>query len=157
MGLFDHFQDEEHTIINGRGVLGGEGASEFETITSKPTPGQNGQHSPGYTFTLHCMNCSSQVGVSVGWVELVDLSAGEIPNDPDSGKPWLFSEGKATPPCWCPKCGKPLIVFLSPDEASKYVRTGVQMGAVNEQGVIARMHQIRSARQAYGQQRPQPR
>lgn len=153
MGLFDEFQGEEHLIHNKQGVLGGEGFDEFETITAKQIPGQNGAPSPGYVFTLHCLSCSYQQGVQIGWTELVDLSAGALPTDPDNGQRWTFNGGKASPPCNCQKCGKTLYVYMTPDEAQRYVRTGVQTGAVNEAGVIHRVQQVRQQLAAYQQQR----
>jgi len=150
----DDFADEELLIAGQQGVLAGDGFQHMETIQSKVTPGQNGQASPGYTFELHCINCSTKNGVQVSWLELVDLSAGAVPMDPDLRRPWIFNRGKATPPCACGRCGKPLAIFMTPDEAQRYVRTGIQIGALGEQDVMRRVGQIRQQQAAaYGQRR----
>jgi hypothetical protein len=150
----EDFADDEQVIAGQQGVLAGDGFQHMETIQSKVTPGKNGQPSPGYTFVLHCINCSTKNGVEVSWLELVDLSAGAVPMDPDMRRPWIFNKGKATPPCACGRCGKPLFVFMTPDEAQRYVRTGVQMGALPEPAVLQRVHAIRQQQQAaYGQRR----
>jgi hypothetical protein len=149
----EDFADEEQAIASQQGVLAGDGFQHIETIQSKSTPGKDGKPSPGYTFELHCINCSTKNGVEVSWTELVDLSAGAIPMDPDARRPWIFAKGKATPPCACGRCGKALFVFMTPDEAQRYVRTGIQIGAIPETAVMQRVHAIRQQQAAYGQRR----
>jgi len=150
----EDFEDEELLIAGQQGVLAGDGFQHMETIQSKVTPGPNGQPSPGYTFELHCINCSTKNGVMVSWLELVDLSAGAIPMDPDLRRPWLLNDRKATPPCSCGRCGKALAVYMTPDEAQRYVRTGIQIGAIQEALVMQRVHAIRNQQAAaYGQRR----
>lgn len=146
----DDFADEETLIAGQQGVLAGDGFQNIETIQSKLTPGQNGHPSPGYTFELHCIQCATKNGVSVSWAELVDLSAGAIPMDPDQRRPWIFNDGKATPPCACGRCRKQLFVYMTPDEAQRYVRTGIQIGAVSEPAVMQRIGAIRQQQAAYG-------
>jgi len=153
MGIYDDFQNDQEVIDNAQGVLAGDGFRDFETIREKMTPGQNGQPPPGYTFTLHCLGCANQNAVSVSWLELVDLAAGAVPIDPDSRRPWIFHQGKTTPPITCGHCAKQIYLYMTPDQCQRYVKAGVQAGGVSEAYIAQRVQQIRQHQAAYGQRR----
>jgi len=149
MGLYDDFQNDTEVIDNAQGVLAGDGFTDFETIREKMTPGQGGQPSPGYTLTLHCLNCSNQNAVSLSWIELVDVAAGAVPVDPDTGHRWIFHGGKATPPIRCGHCQKQIFLYMTPDQCQRYVRSGIQQGAIDPNYVGQRTAAIRQQAAAY--------
>lgn len=153
MGIHDDFQNDQEVIDNAQGVLGGDGFREFETIKEKMTPGQGTQPPSGYTFILHCLNCSNNNAVSIGWVELVDVAGGAVPVDPDTGHRWRFNAGKATPQIWCAHCRKEIFVYLTPDQCQRYVRAGIQAGALDQTYVAQRTQAIRQQMAAYAQRR----
>jgi len=158
MGLYDDFQNDQDVIDNAQGVLSGEGFKDFETIQEKMTPGQNGGPSPGYTFSIHCIGCANKNAISVSWGEIVDLAAGTVPVDPDSRRPWIYTAvpgggGKTTPPIACGHCAKQIFLYMTPDQCHRYVRAGIQAGAISEAQVAQRIQQIRQHQAAYQQQR----
>ena len=142
----EDFQNDRDVIDNAQGVLAGDGFSEFETIKEKMTPGNP---SPGYTFALHCVQCSAHNAVAVSWIELVDVAAGAVPVDPDSGHRWIFHDKKATPPIRCGQCQKQLFLYMTPDQCQRYVRSGIQAGALDPNYVGQRTQLIRQQAGAY--------
>lgn len=154
MSIHEDFQNDEDVIDNAQGVLGGDGFREFESIKEKMTKNPTAGGPPlGYTFMLHCLGCSNQNAVSISWLELVDLAGGAVPLDPDSRRPWLFHQGKATPPISCGHCAKQIFLYMTPDQCQRYVRAGIQVGGVDQNYVMQRTQQIRQQAAAYGPRR----
>lgn len=146
------FEDDRKAIDNAQGVLAGEGFNQFEKVEEKMTPGHGGP-SPGWTFTIHCVNCANQIGIEIGWPELIELSAGAIPTDRDNGQRWTYKDRQASPPCTCAFCGKPVFIYMTPDQAGRYVSAGIGAGVLDRDRTMQMVVQVRQSVAAYQQQR----
>lgn len=144
------FEDDRKVIDNAQGVLGGEGFNQFEKVEEKMTPGRGGP-SPGWTFTLHCVNCANQNGVEIGWAELMELAGGAIPTDRDNGQRWKYQDGHASPPCTCAYCRNTLFVYMTPDQAGRYVKGGIEAGVLDRDGTMRYIAGVRQSVAAYQQ------
>jgi hypothetical protein len=138
-----NFRDVEKQLSRNQGVLAGDAWSDQERIDN-----QVNSERLGWDFTCRCQTCGRPVKITVVWGELIVASCGLVPQDADSGQPWVFHQGFLYPPITC-GCGKEIHVPMTPDMASRFIATGVQMQILNPQQVAHEQQVARSR----GQQR----
>jgi hypothetical protein len=122
---FDDFGDILGDNDDG-GVFAGSGHKVFEHIKQTVQPG-------GVQVEMQCRVCGVPRGILVEWPELFVIGTNG-PNTPVILPPgWQLSEKNRTAflSMPCPKCGKPLAVHFTPDEAAKHVSNATRSGLLN--------------------------
>jgi hypothetical protein len=117
MGHFDDVEDELGKI---NGVLDSDALRNQERIIEKLNP-----QGIGYDFHANCQNCNRQNSVTLTWPEIIVASAGLLPVDEHSRRPWIAGRGAMFPPIGCAACGEQLLVPVTPDKAERYLRAGM--------------------------------
>jgi hypothetical protein len=106
----------------GFGVLSGAGAEDHYDVQEKPIAPH------GVTYVVTCDNCGTEQEITIAWQQIVDASARKIPTDPETRMPWGYKDGKLFPQLGCARCRSPISIGMTPDEAERKVRAGVNAG-----------------------------
>lgn len=106
------------------GVLGGEGAQTYDRVKAKTTPN-------GVVFEVPCAGCGREQGVMAPWPEVAIMAVGQQP-----GNTWLYNQhaGGFMPNLAC-RCRINVRLVVTPDECSRYLRSGMAAGAVGGQDI----------------------
>lgn len=136
----NHFSDINLGSL-GAGSLSGLGADDHYSSTSKMTPDGSGM-----SFEVVCDPCGNRQEVLVSWDELIFVSVGiPAPGNPNS-PPWAYDQrhGALYPDVGCANCGrKETRCLLTPDEAQRHLKAGVQAGRINSQYINSSAEQAR--------------
>lgn len=127
-----HFSDVQELVqedaTGGFGALGGLGAANHYSVN-----GRLAQDGSGMQFTVVCDNCGAKNNVTISWQELIIVGHARKPNG------WTYQNGRLYPETGCANsgCGYLTTVQLTPDEAGKYVKSGVAAGKLDPRQVQA--------------------
>lgn len=101
------------------GVLGGEGASSHDRVTTKVAR-------EGVLFTIPCAGCGREQGMMAPWPEIAVMAVGAQP-----GNTWIYNQhvGGFVPNLAC-RCRANVRLAVTPDECSRHLRSGVAARAV---------------------------
>lgn len=127
-----HFSDvqelAQEDATAGFGALGGLGAANHYSVNARLAPDGSGM-----VFTVVCDNCGSKNNVTIFWQELIIVAHARKPNG------WTYQNGRLYPETGCANsgCGYLTTVQLTPDEAGKYVKSGIAAGKLPAQHVQA--------------------
>jgi hypothetical protein len=137
----DAFSDVDNFLRKqGAGALGGEGVDTFLNPEVKPDAN-------GISVITKCEGLDCPIKIDVAWPELIFIMNGAPPPN------WYYFNGHFRPHVGCPRCGKEIVIGLTPEECQKYVQSGVQAARVPAQAV----QQIsQAAQQARAQAQGQP-
>ncbi len=119
-------EDDEDFRTDGLGVLGGEGGTFLEKVTTSTTPA-------GIASKCTCGQCSRQCVVTVGYEEAVIGSLKLMPPD------WQYDQRSNSiyPNVACGACPYLLKLLFTPQELKRHVERAVSEGLLPRQQVQA--------------------
>lgn len=106
------------------GVLGGEGASTHDRVTTKVIP-------QGVLFRVPCAGCGKEQDMVAPWPEIVFMAAGAQP-----GNAWLYNQhaGGFVPNLAC-RCRANVRLAVTPDECARHLHSGRAAGVIQQQQI----------------------
>lgn len=114
----------------GFGIFDGEGAEEQFDVKSLP-PDQFGVH-----FRINCDRCGNTQINSIEWQQIADAAqvpqTGKFPFDPTTRLTWQYdgASRRMWPQIGCTRCHHILGPTITPDEAARLLREGINSGLV---------------------------
>lgn len=115
----DHFEDID-TETFGYGALGGEAIDNFHRTSAKPTQA-------GVQIKLDCESCGTPNILTVEWPEAIIISVGAIPRG------WEYDQGYIRPKSGCAHCRRLVSPGITPGEAERWVKAGINARFVDPQ------------------------
>lgn len=106
-----HFEDVDIDRY-GFGGLGGAAAEDHSKAKAKPSK-------EGVKIALDCDNCGAPNIVTVEWPEAIVISTGNLPRG------WKFERGYIRPDIGCGSCQRLVSPGITPDEAQRWVKAGI--------------------------------
>lgn len=114
-----HFSDIDIQQF-GHGGLAGEGAEAHQKTTARPAQ-------EGVKVSLHCDNCGAPNVVTIEWPEAIVISTGNLPPH------WKVEAGHMRPDLGCAHCRRQIPLGVTPSEAERWVKAGINARFVNPQ------------------------
>ena len=127
-----HFSDVDVNQF-GYGGLGGAGAEGHDRATAKPT-------AEGVKVALNCDNCGSPNILTIEWPEAIIISAGRLPPN------WKVDQGYIRPEVGCANCRRLVTPGVTPDEAQRWVKAGINARFVDPKQAQGIVDQVRGMR-----------
>lgn len=115
----EHFADLDLGSM-GYGALSGSGVESHQKLRSKTKK-------DGVEIALNCDACGMPSLMTITWPEAIVISAGKLPPG------WRYTEGYLQPDIGCKQCRTQVPVGVTPEEAKRWVVSGVQARFVDGQ------------------------
>lgn len=142
--MADDFNDIDLSQF-GAGALSGAGADDHYASRSRYVP-------EGVRFEIVCDTCGQRQYVLVSWDECIFVSQGHPPPGNPQSPAWGYSarHGALHPNIPCCSCQrKDTLVMMTPDEAHRHIRAGIQAGHLQSGYVANAVGQIQGMQQHY--------
>ncbi len=127
-----YFEDVDVDNL-GFGALGGGAIENHERAGAKP-------RREGVVVSVNCQHCGTPNRMTIEWPEAIIISAGAIPQG------WEYHEGYIRPRVGCGSCKHLVSPGITPDEAARWVRAGINAKFVNAQQAQQIVNQARAGR-----------
>lgn len=115
----EHFEDIDTESL-GFGGLGGSAIENLHKTTARPTQA-------GVKVRLDCTSCGAPNVMTIEWPEAIIISVGAIPPG------WKYDQGYIRPEIGCAQCRRLLSPGVTPSEAERWVKAGINARFVNPQ------------------------